>query len=235
MAGGRVIIYGGKGALGSALVDYFKKNGFWTLSIDHHDNKEADASIIIPHSEQWVEEETRVLEMVSEQVKVPVDAVLCSAGGWVGGNAGNKSMIKGADAMWKSSVWSSSIASKVAVSHLKEGGVLMLCGAAPAVDGTPGMIGYGMAKAAVHQLTRSLGCENSGMPRGSTTIAILPTTLDTPNNRKWMPSADFSKWTSLDYIASLAHEWIVKPSTRPASGSLMKLVTSDNKTIQEIL
>lgn len=63
------------------------------------------------------------------------------------------------------------------------------------------MIGYGMAKAAVHQLTRSLGGESSGLPKESAAVAILPVMLDTPMNRKWMPKADTSTWTPLEYLA----------------------------------
>ena len=37
-----------------------------------------------------------------------------------------------------------------------------------------GMIGYGIAKAAVHQLTKSLAQANSGLPQGATVVSILP-------------------------------------------------------------
>ena len=47
-----------------------------------------------------------------------------------------------------------------------------------------GMMGYGMAKAAVHQLVKSLGSSGSGLPEGSCVLAILPVTLDTPMNRQ---------------------------------------------------
>lgn len=63
------------------------------------------------------------------------------------------------------------------------------------------MIGYGMAKAAVHQLTKSLSTEGSGLPKDSLVAAILPITLDTPMNRKWMPDADTSTWTPLEFVA----------------------------------
>lgn len=63
------------------------------------------------------------------------------------------------------------------------------------------MIGYGMAKAAVHQLTKSLAAENSGLPSDSLVASILPITLDTPMNRKWMKNADTSTWTSLEEVA----------------------------------
>lgn len=69
------------------------------------------------------------------------------------------------------------------------------------VGATPGMIGYGMAKAAIHQLTKSLAGDDSGLPSGSLSVAILPITLDTPMNRKWMAGADFSTWTPLEFVA----------------------------------
>lgn len=40
-----------------------------------------------------------------------------------------------------------------------------------------GMVGYGMAKAAVHQLCQSLAAKNSGMPSGAAAVAILPWVL----------------------------------------------------------
>ena len=46
-------------------------------------------------------------------------------------------------------------------------------------DFITGMMGYGMAKAAVHQLVKSLGGANSGMPSGALTAAILPYVVST--------------------------------------------------------
>ena len=88
-------------------------------------------------------------------------------GGWAGGSTSSKDFIKNADLMWKQSVWSSTISAKLANKHLKAGGVLVLPGAEPALKGTPGMIGYGMAKAAVHQLTKSLAAPKSGLPENA--------------------------------------------------------------------
>ena len=62
-------------------------------------------------------------------------AVLGVAGGWAGGNAAHADFIKNADLMWKQSVWSSALASAVASKHLKEGGLLTLTGAQPALQG----------------------------------------------------------------------------------------------------
>ena len=150
-------------------------------------------------------------------------------GGWAGGNAESKDFVKNCDLMWKQSVWSSSISASLAASHLKTGGCLVLPGAKPALAGTPGMIGYGIAKAAIHQMVKSLACEKSGLPEASQAFALLPITLDTPMNRKWMPNADHSTWTSLEFIAQLLFKWS-EGQERPANGSLVQLVTKGGKT-----
>ena len=82
--------------------------------------------------------------------------------------------VSSCDVSWQQSVWTSVISASIASHHLKEGGVLVLMGALPAEQGTPGMLGYGMCKASVHQLTRSLGEEGSGLPRGSHALCALP-------------------------------------------------------------
>jgi dihydropteridine reductase len=159
-----------------------------------------------------------------------LDGIICVAGGWAGGNA-TKDLAKNTDLMIKQSVLSSIISATVASHFLKENAVLTLTGAKPALAGTPGMIGYGMAKAAVHQLTKSLASEGSGMPNDSFVASILPITLDTPMNRKWMANADFSTWTPLEFVADLFYKWISSPTERPSTnGSLIQLVTKDSKT-----
>ena len=130
-----------------------------------------------------------------------LDAILNVAGGWAGGNASNEQFLANSDLMWKQSVWSSLISARLASKYLKESGTLALPGAAAALEGTPGMIGYGMAKAAVHHLTKSLSDAKGGLPKDALVAAILPVTLDTPMNRKWMPKADTTKWTPMEFIA----------------------------------
>lgn len=47
MASKAVLIYGGKGALGSTLVKFFKEKGFATTSIDFFENDTADDNILL--------------------------------------------------------------------------------------------------------------------------------------------------------------------------------------------
>lgn len=93
-----------------------------------------------------------------------------------------------------------------------------MTGALAALNPTPGMIGYGVAKSAVHHLVYDLAQPNGGLPEGAKVSAILPyvlpfffkkkkfiffsITIDTPMNRKFMPKADFSTWTAPVDIAT---------------------------------
>lgn len=67
-----------------------------------------------------------------------LDAVICVAGGWAGGNAA-KDLTKNTELMWKQSMWSSLISASLAASHLKEGGLITLTGAKAALEPTPGI------------------------------------------------------------------------------------------------
>jgi len=230
----KVLVYGGKGALGATCVSVFKKHNFWVCSIDLAPNEEADANIIVTELNDWekqsVQVNTRVAEVLGGE---KVDGIFNVAGGWAGGNASSSDLVKNANLMWKQSVWSSTVSASLAATHLSVGGVVTLPGAMPALKGTSGMIGYGMAKAAVHQLTKSLGEEGAGLPEGSSALCLLPVTLDTPMNRKFMPDADQTTWTPLEYIANMFCDWMTNES-RPLSGSLVKITTLDSVSTIEV-
>lgn len=67
-----------------------------------------------------------------------------------------------------------------------------------------GMVAYTTSKAAIVAMTQALAAEV--LDEGIAVNAIAPSTLDTPANRKAMPTADFSRWVSLDDAA----RWIVE-------------------------
>ena len=125
-------------------------------NIDIKNNIEADVNVLV-EGDTWQSQEQCVTSGVASAVgEDKLDAVICVAGGWAGGSPASKEFIKNSGAMWRSSVWPASISASLATSHLKEGGMVILPGAAPAVSGTPGMAGYGMAK--VSRMNVLLGC-----------------------------------------------------------------------------
>jgi len=210
---------------------FFKQKHFWVISVDLFANEAADSNITVDGSATWHEQEQTIIAGVHECLRdEKLDAVLCVAGGWAGGNAGSKETVKNAELMCRQSICSSIISAQIAAAYLKPGGLLQLTGAAPAIGPTPGMLGYGLAKAAVHQLTSSLAAGDSGLPPNSCVLALLPVTLDTPMNRKWMPDADHTTWTPLEYIADMLHQWTADALNRPVNGSLLKMETIGGKT-----
>lgn len=232
----KVLVYGGRGALGAACVKHFKNLSLWVCSIDMKPNEEADENVLVTEMTDWEKQTTEVKARVAEVLNgAKVDGIFNVAGGWAGGNAASKDLVKNADLMWKQSVWSSTISASLAVAHLNVDGVLTLPGALPAENGTAGMMGYGMAKAAVHQFTKSLGANGSGLPDGTTALCLLPVTLDTPMNRKWMSDADMTKWTPLDFIGSTFYDWMTKKDKRPTTGSLVKVLTKDSVSTLEVV
>uniref|UniRef100_A0A0R3RS51 Dihydropteridine reductase n=1 Tax=Elaeophora elaphi TaxID=1147741 RepID=A0A0R3RS51_9BILA len=230
MSASRVAVYGGRGGLGSVIVDYFKSKNFWALSIDIMKNEMADANVLVNKDGSWTEQEGSILKSIGEALNGErFDAILCVAGGWAGGSANNENMIKNSEILWKQNVWTSAISARIAALHLKKGGLLQFTGAASVLGDTSTMLGYGMAKAAVHQLTKSLAFKTSGMPDESTVVALLPAMLDTAQNREWMPKANTDSWTSLYYIAELLHDWTLDPLSRPPSGSLVEIITQNKQ------
>ncbi|KAK3828933.1 MAG: dihydropteridine reductase-like protein [Benniella sp.] len=220
-----IVVYGGSGALGRAIVSKFRQMDWNVFSIDFFANQEATTNILLEKNDTLEEQGRRVIGSVS----CHVDAIVCVAGGWAGGNAASNDLFSTSELMWKQSVHSSLVASHLASKSLKPNGLLLLTGAYPAQKGTPFMIGYGMAKAAVHQLVLSLAGPDSGLPADAKVNAILPVTLDTPMNRSGMPNADFTSWTPCSEIAEQMYKWATDKDTAP-SGKLIEIVTQDNKT-----
>jgi NAD(P)-dependent dehydrogenase (short-subunit alcohol dehydrogenase family) len=64
-----------------------------------------------------------------------------------------------------------------------------------------GFIAYTVSKAAVITLTQALAQEVK--PHGVAVNAVLPSTMDTPANRRAMPDADRSGWVSTDAVAGV--------------------------------
>lgn len=156
------------------------------------------------------------------------DVIFCTAGGWAGGDASSLDMLDGVESMYSACIASAAASAYLASSLLKPGGMLVLTGSAAALGGTPGMLGYGMAKAATHQLVASLSA-GEGLPAGVRTVAVLPGVIDTPGNRGGMPDADTSTWTPASAIAEQVLQWESLPATAP-SGSMWEPVTADGKT-----
>ena len=79
------------------------------------------------------------------------------------------------------------------------GGRIVNVSSRPAVVPTGGMIAYTTAQAAVSSMTQCLAEEVKG--DGILVNAVVPSIMDTPANRAAMPKADSSKWPKVEEVA----------------------------------
>src|SRR5688572_10437731 len=89
------------------------------------------------------------------------------------------------------------------------GGRILNVAARPALVPTGGMIAYSTSKAAVASITQSLAEEVKN--DGILVNAIVPSIMDTPANRKSMPDADSAKWPKVEEVAE-AVAFLVGPA-----------------------
>jgi NAD(P)-dependent dehydrogenase (short-subunit alcohol dehydrogenase family) len=99
-----------------------------------------------------------------------------------------------------------------------EGGRIVTVGARPGTTGAKGMSAYSASKAAVLRLTESLSEELK--QRGVTVNSVLPSMIDTPENRQSMPEADHSQWVPARDIAEVI-AFLLSDSARSVTGALI--------------
>jgi NAD(P)-dependent dehydrogenase (short-subunit alcohol dehydrogenase family) len=80
-------------------------------------------------------------------------------------------------------------------------GRIFLIGSKPGMDARngKGMVAYGLAKSLIFRLAELMNDEAKG--HNVVTSVIVPGTIDTPQNRKSMPDANFSSWVKAEEIA----------------------------------
>ena len=67
------------------------------------------------------------------------------------------------------------------------------------VSNAKGTIAYSLSKSLIFRLAEIMNAESKG--KDVVTSVIVPSTIDTPQNRKSMPEADFSTWVTPEQIA----------------------------------
>lgn len=98
------------------------------------------------------------------------------------------------------------VARPVFMQMMKQGrGRIFLVGSRPglSMQNSKGMTAYGLAKSLIFRLAELLNEEAKGTD--VVTVVIVPSTIDTPQNRAAMPDADFSKWVKPEAIAEVIY------------------------------
>ena len=89
---------------------------------------------------------------------------------------------------------------------IKQGsGRIFIIGSKPGSDmrNSKGMVAYGLAKSLIFRLAELMNDEAKG--KNVVVNVIVPSTIDTPQNRQSMPDADFDKWVKPEAIANVIY------------------------------
>ena len=87
----------------------------------------------------------------------------------------------------------------------QESGRIFIIGSKPGLDAknSKGMVAYGLAKSLIFRLAELMNDEAKG--KNVVTSVVVPSTIDTPPNRKSMPDANFDHWVKPESIADVIH------------------------------
>jgi len=188
------IVTGGRGALGGAVVAALHAMDHKVAIIDRGAEAPlAGAALVV--GEVDLADPARV-EAAFARIAAElgqVDGLANIAGGFRWQTVA-KGGIEGFDAMYQTNLRTVAVTCRAVLPHLSDGGGIVNVGAASASRPGAGLGAYAASKAGVMALTMSLAEELR--ERRVRVNAVLPTTLDTPANRRDMPDADTSQWVT---------------------------------------
>ena len=132
-----------------------------------------------------------------------VDVLVNTAGGYRAGTPVHETPFETWDFMLNLNARTVLIASRAVIPHmLRQGrGSIVNVAARAALKGDAKMAAYSVSKSAVVRLTESMAAELKN--DGINVNCVLPSTIDTPQNRQAMPKANYSRWVEPEAIADV--------------------------------
>lgn len=219
MQGKTIIITGAFGVLGSAVAQRARAMGAKVGSIDHAPAPGALAAdpLVVGGVDLTKPDQANAAVQRIRDAAGSVDALLNIAGGFTWRTLSDGDCMVW-DMMYSINLKTAVNATKAALPHLiAANGAIVNVGAAGAVKAGAGFGPYAAAKAGVHKLTESLAEELKGKVRVN---AVLPSILDTAQNRKDMPDADPAKWVQPDDLAKVML-FLASDEARAITGALV--------------
>lgn len=213
-----VVVTGGTGALGSAVVAQLRAEGAHchVTWVERHERDRIAHDEGVSLHEVDCSDPTQVAGFYAALPRV--DASIHLVGGF--GMAPVESTApEDLVRMFQLNVVTAFACCREAVLRMGDaGGHIVNVAARPALEPTAGMIAYATAKAAVAALTKNLAVEL--IDRGVLVNAVAPSIMDTPANRRAMPEASFDTWPTVQEVASVI-TFLAGPRNRVTSGAIV--------------
>ncbi|MGH8139109.1 MAG: SDR family NAD(P)-dependent oxidoreductase [Steroidobacteraceae bacterium] len=220
-----VVVTGGAGTLGRAVAAAFESAGARIAVVDHSAVEPADAaragerylpigSVDLTQPDQAEHAMRSVVGRFGG-----LDVLVNIAGGFRWQTLADGDLA-GWDRMYAMNLKTAVVATKAALPALlkSDAGRVINIGAGAAAKAAAGMGAYAASKSGVLRLTESLSQELKD--RNITVNAVLPGTIDTPQNRADMPDADRSRWVPPEAIADVI-VFLASPAARAITGAAL--------------
>ncbi len=197
-----VLVTGAQGNMGRAVVQRFVSDGYAVVGADTNAPQTA------------VSYESYAVDLLNEDAANAfvqsvidthhrIDVAVLTVGGFAMGNIAETKTTDITHQYKLNFETAYNVARPVFLQMMKQGaGRLFLVGARPALSaaGSKGMIAYGLAKSLIFRVAEMMNDEAKGT--NVSVAVVVPSIIDTPQNRSAMPDADFSKWVTPEQIAT---------------------------------
>jgi NAD(P)-dependent dehydrogenase (short-subunit alcohol dehydrogenase family) len=213
-----VVVGGGAGALGRAVVDRLLGEG-WTVAVPVRRVQDADlpAGVHPVRCDLREPDEVEALAATAAQLGT-WRALVNASGGYTGGEAhriDDAEMLDNLELNLLGPWRLARAAARAMIAH-GEGGRMVNVASRAAVDVTAGQAAYQIAKTAMVRLTQVMALELR--EHRITVNAVMPSIMDTPANRFAMPNADHARWVAPARVAATI-SWLLGPDADVVSGA----------------
>jgi len=147
-----------------------------------------------------------------------VNVLVNAVGAWRGGPPLHEAQLSDWEFLHNANVIPTLLTCRAVIPHFlaRGSGAIVNIAARGGLHGEAGNAAYSATKSAVLRLTESLSAELKA--KGVNVNALLPATIDTPQNRAAMPGADYSKWVAPEAIADVVL-FLSSPAARAIHGA----------------
>lgn len=215
-----VIVTGGTGALGGAVVDAFLDAGDTVMAVGRQKTATEHPSGRLHWANYDLTTANASTQLIEQTVRDlgSYDVVIHTMGGFAGG----QTLAAVSDDQWAQmmalNLYSTFYLFRAALPHLldRRRGRLLAVGTRTALEPAPGLAAYTVSKAGLHALVKTVALELKGT--GVTANVVVPSVIDTAANRAAMPNADFGKWVRPHSIAGLLL-WLASEQAGDVNGA----------------
>jgi NAD(P)-dependent dehydrogenase (short-subunit alcohol dehydrogenase family) len=204
MTGRSVVVTGGTGGLGGAVVSAFLDQG-WRVVAPVRSATRArlpDGTITVEADLTDPAGAASAVALAAGDPAAPLRAIVNTVGGYAAGGLVHETPIDDFEAMLRLNLRPTYLVTAAALPHLTtNGGAIVCVSSRAAVAPFAGAAGYVTAKAAVVAFANAVAVEYRSA--GVRCNTVLPSVIDTPANRAAQPDADHSRWVSPAEIAKV--------------------------------